>query len=223
LTPSLTLRVTFSSTLWAIFSNTQWASIAVKERYGLSRRLVWLLLLLAWSPGCIGLRGRAASAVAPSNAPVFVANQNQEVVWEQIVDVVHDYFDIARENRLDGIIETKPRVGSSLLEPWHGDSVGLQNRLESTLQSIRRRGFVNVTPAEGGFLVSVEILKEQEDVKVTPDKSAGGSTFQENRPLQRDLTLVVGDEAPKGWIALGRDVDLEIRILNGIRKATSGG
>lgn len=189
----------------------------------LSRPSVWLLLLVLWSPGCIGLRGRTATAAATSNAPIFVASQNQEWVWEHVVDVVHGYFDISRENRLDGVIETKPRVGSSILEPWHGDSVGWQNRLESTLQSIRRRGFVSVTPAEGGYLVSVEILKEQEDVNVTPDKSAGGSTFQENRPLQRDLTLVVGDEAPQGWIALGRDVDLEMRILNGIRKATSGG
>lgn len=185
-----------------------------------SRRLIFLLLFTLGS-GCAGIRGRTAT-VAPSNAPVLVASGNQEWVWEQVVDVVHDYFDIARENRLDGIIETKPRVGSGLLEPWHRDSVGLQNRLESSLQSIRRRGFINVTPAEGGYLVSVEVLKEQEDVESTPDKSAGGSTFQESRPLQRDLTLVVGDEAPQGWIAMGRDVDLEIRILNGIRKATSG-
>jgi len=185
-----------------------------------SWRLIFLLLF-ALGSGCAGLRSRTAT-VAPSNAPVLVASGNQERVWEQVVDVVHDYFDIARENRLDGIIETKPRVGSGLFEPWHRDSVGLQNRLESSLQSIRRRGFINVTPAEGGYLVSVEVLKEQEDVESTPDKSAGGSTFQESRPLQRDLTLVVGDEAPQGWIAMGRDVDLEIRILNGIRKATSG-
>lgn len=189
----------------------------------LLRRSVLFLMLLACSPGCVGLRGRTASDAGSSNAAVLVASQDQEWVWEQVVDVVHGYFDIARENRLDGIIETKPRIGSGVLEPWHGDSVGLRNRLESSLQSIRRRGFVNVIPAPGGFLVSVEILKEQEDVNVTPDKSAGGSTFQENRPLQRDLTLVVGDEAPKGWIAMGRDIDLEIRILSRIRKATSGG
>lgn len=170
----------------------------------------------------MGLRGRAASA-APSNAPILIASQNQDWVWEHVVDVVHDYFEIARENRLDGIIETRPRIGSGLLEPWHRDSVGFHNRLESSLQSIRRRGFVNVTPAEGGYLVSVEVLKEQEDVNANPDKSVGGSTFQESRPLQRDLTLVVGDEAPQGWIAMGRDIDLEIRILDAIRKATSRG
>lgn len=177
------------------------------------------LLLLVLSTGCIGLRGRAP---APDTAqivnPVFIAHQDQEFVWERIVDVVHDYFEIARENRLDGVIETKPLVAAGILEPWHHDSVGLDNRLEGSLQSIRRRGFVNVTPAQGGYLVSVEIFKEQEDVITTPDKSAGNSTFQENRPLQRDLSLVVGDSAPEGWIALGHDQALEARMLQQIQK-----
>lgn len=169
--------------------------------------------------GCAGLRGRApAQDAAQIVNPVFIAHQDQEFVWERIVDVVHDYFEIARENRLDGVIETKPLVAAGILEPWHHDSVGLDNRLEGSLQSIRRRGFVNVTPAQGGYLVSVEIFKEQEDVITTPDKSAGNSTFQENRPLQRDLSLVVGDSAPEGWIALGHDQALEARMLAQIQK-----
>lgn len=176
------------------------------------------LLGLVLSTGCAGLRGRQPPPVAAQTVnSVFVANNDQEFVWERIVDVVHDYFEISRENRLDGIIETKPLVGAGILEPWHHDSVGLDNRLESSLQSIRRRGFVNVTPAQGGYVVSVEIFKEQEDVTTTPDKSAGNSTFQENRPLQRDLTLVVGDAAPTGWIALGHDQALEAKMLKQIQ------
>ena len=139
-------------------------------------------------------------------------------MWERTVDVVHDYFEIARESRLDGVIETKPLVAAGMLEPWHRDSVGLENRLEGTLQSIRRRAFINVTPAEGGYLVSVDVFKEQEDVTTTPDKSAGNSTFQESRPLQRDLSLVVGDSAPDGWIALGHDQALESRMLKQIQQ-----
>lgn len=185
-------------------------------------RLVSSLLCvsgLVLGTGCIGVRGRAPAAVAAQTVnSVFIANEDQEVVWERIVDVVHDYFEIARENRLDGIIETKPLVAAGILEPWHHDSVGLDNRWEGTLQSIRRRGFVNVTPAQGGFLVSIEIYKEQEDVITTPDKSAGNSTFQENRPLQRDLTLVVGDAAPQGWIALGHDQALEARLMRQIQQ-----
>ena len=139
-------------------------------------------------------------------------------MWERVVDIVHDYFEIARENRLDGIIETKPLVAAGIFEPWHHDSVGLGNRLEGSLQSIRRRGLINVQPAQGGYVVSVEIFKEQEDVTTNPDKSAGNSTFQENRPLQRDLSLVVGDSAPKGWIALGHDQALEAKMLKQIQK-----
>ncbi len=179
---------------------------------------LFLCLLLVLVTGCAGLRARtSAQEAVPVVNPVFIAHQDQEYVWERVVDVVHDYFEIARENRLDGVIETKPLVAAGILEPWHRDSVGLNNRLEGSLQSIRRRGFINVLPAEGGgYLVSVEIFKEQEDVLTTPDKSAGNSTFQENRPLQRDLSLVVGDAAPEGWIALGHDQALEARMLRQI-------
>ncbi len=177
------------------------------------------VLILVLGTGCIGMRARTPAPVAAQQvSTVFVANNDQEVVWEYIVVVVHDYFEIAREIRLDGIIETKPLVAAGILEPWHKDSVGLGNRLEGSLQSIRRRGFVNVTPAQGGYLVSVEIYKEQEDVVASPDKSAGNSTFQESRPLQRDLTLVVGDAAPQGWIALGHDQALEDRMLRQIQQ-----
>ena len=182
------------------------------------------LLGLVLCGGCSFLHGRSQS---PPSAQlrtqvvnqIFIAHADQDVVWERIVDVVHDYFEIGRENRLDGIIETKPLVAAGMLEPWHHDSVGLDNRLEATLQSIRRRGFVNVMPAQGGCWVSIEIFKEQEDVLTTPDKSAGNSTFQENRPLQRDLTLVVGDAAPHGWIALGHDQGLEDRMLKQIQSS----
>ena len=170
--------------------------------------------------GCSGLRGgtRAQSAAPPVNS-VFISHQDPEYVWERVVDVVHNYFEIARENQLDGIIETKPLVGASILEPWHRDSVGLDNRLESSLQSIRRRGVISVQPADGGYFVTIDVYKEQEDVLTTPDKSAGNSTFQESRPLQRDLNLVVGDAAPEGWIALGHDQALESKMVNQIQKS----
>jgi len=37
--------------------------------------------------------------------------------------VLDEYFDIASENRLSGTIVTQPRIGSTLGEPWAGDSV----------------------------------------------------------------------------------------------------
>ena len=165
----------------------------------------------------------AAGCVAPGprqsmSNPIFVPANNAEAVWERTVDVIHSYqFPIARENKLDGAIETKYKVGSGLLEPWQRDSVGTPNRLESSLQSIRRRAFVNVTPVNGGYLVGVQVFKELEDLAGLAANSPGGATFQESRPLQRDLNLVVGQSAPSGWIALGRDGDLEQAMLHSLQ------
>ena len=36
-------------------------------------------------------------------------------------------FEIARENKLDGVIETQYKTGAGILEPWHPDTVGLSS------------------------------------------------------------------------------------------------
>jgi len=146
--------------------------------------------------------------------PVFVRANNQDAVWEHAVDVLHGhYFEIERENRLDGRIETSYKTGSGWLEPWHRDSVGSENRWESTLQPIRRKAFVSITPAEGGYFVGVEVLKELEDVQQAAH-SEGGATFLDNSPLRRDLNAVVGQSSPSGWIPKGRDPALEALMLS---------
>jgi hypothetical protein len=78
------------------------------------------------------------NATVPVSNPLLVTG-NEEVVWERAVDVLHEFqFEIGRENRVGRVIETIPKVGSGLLEPWQHDSIGFDNRLESTLQPIRR-------------------------------------------------------------------------------------
>lgn len=171
-----------------------------------------LFPLIALWLSCAGSGCALFQPAVPAN-PFFVAADNHEAIWERTVDVVHDYFEIARENKLDGVIETQPIVGASLLEPWHRDTVGLTNRLESTLQSIRRRGFVNITPTPGGYLVGVEVFKELEDAPGITPQTPGGATFQQGRPLRRDFGLVVGQAPPAGLIVLGRDEALERVML----------
>lgn len=173
-----------------------------------------IFLMLCGLLVCGGCQSLRQAAPGPAVQPLFVASGNQNAVWERTVDVLHEYpFAIRREDRLDGVIETEYKIGSGLLEPWHQDSVGHYQRLESTLQSIRRRVVVNVTPAEGGFYINVEAYKELEDVVGLAANSAGGATFQESTPLQRDLDLVVGQTTPSGWISQGRDFALEQDIL----------
>lgn len=188
------------------------------SRYGLAcRGLIAVCLCLAGWCGCATIRPGAA----PTANPIIIRANDGQFVWERTVDVVHEYlFEIERENRLDGVIETKYKTGASMFEPWHPDSVGKENRLESTLQSIRRKAFISITPVDGGFLVGVEAIKELEDVSRAAN-SPGAATFLDNNPLQRDLNVVVGQATPSGWIPRGRDPQLEQAMLRSITTAFS--
>jgi len=180
------------------------------QRISLAVALVAVLL-----SGCATMPG---SGPVVSN-PVFVRANNSEEAWERTVDVVHDYlFEIERENKLGGILETRYKTGANFLEPWHRDSVGAANRAESSLQSIRRKAFLSVTPVEGGFMVGVEAHKELEDVARAAN-SPGAATFRDNTPLQRDLNPVIGQASPSGWIPKGRDMALEQAMLLSINRS----
>lgn len=165
-----------------------------------------LLLTAMLSVGCM--------SVPQVANPVFVRANNSEAVWEHAVDVLHAYqFPVERENRLDGQIESQYKVGSGVLEPWQFDSVTAGDKLESSLQSIRRRAVVNVSPVDGGYLVGIEVQKEIEDPENVIVNAPGYATFRENTPLDRDLNIVVGPSTPTGWIPLGRDGNLERSML----------
>ncbi|WP_291177820.1 hypothetical protein [Gimesia sp.] len=182
--------------------------------------LIKFLMLCILFTSCVS-GGSQPAPVTVSN-PIQITGTNQDVVWERVVDTIHNYkFAIARENRLDGRIETEYKVGSNFLEPWHGDSVGFDNRLESSLQSIRRRVFISVTPIEGGYLLGVEAFKEIEDVNTQVSTAPGGATFQQDLSLRRDLNLVQEHSNPVGWIPRGRDPALEQDILDSLQLAFS--
>jgi hypothetical protein len=185
----------------------------LRRFFGLVRFGLFALLLAA-APGCAALSG----PVAVSN-PIMVRANNPDDAWEKTVDVVHDYlFEIERENKLGGMLETRYKTGANVLEPWHKDSVGLDNRMESTLQSIRRKAYVSVTPVDGGYLIGVEAHKELEDVAKAANLQ-GAATFLDDNVLQRDLSAVVGQATPSGWVSKGRDMALEQSMLKSLQQA----
>jgi len=178
----------------------------------------WVVLpVLAWVCGCATFQPSAAQL---SSNPILVPASNFESVWERTVDVIHAFhFSVARESRLEGSIETDWKTGAGMLEPWHHDSVGADERLESSLQSIRRRAVVHVVPAEGGHLIGMEVFKELEDAPAALPNSAGAASFQESTPLDRDLERVVESDGGSTWIPLGRDIRLEQTILASLRRS----
>jgi hypothetical protein len=186
--------------------------------HGLLLKVV-LIVMLVSSTGCSGLFGNRSAG--PLQNPMFIPAVDRELLWNQTVDSVDDYFRIEREDRVrviggvltEGRIDTFPTIGSTMLEPWRTDSTSGYEKLHATLQSIRRRATVRVIPTEGGYLLDVTVQKELEDLDKPENATAGGYT------LRHDGTLVRQEGPPGrytvtlGWIPIGRDMRLEQRIL----------
>ena len=170
----------------------------------------------------------------PQNAAV-IPPLDAELVWTKMVDVADDYFKVQSEQRVvfaagvptEGRIDTFPQTGATVLEPWRGDSVGWNQRWESTLQSIRRIGTLRMIPDPAGWRVEVVVNKELEYLPRPMRATAGGASFRNDDSLYRygtplpTLGQQVGDQPrpvaaptpPAGWIPLGRDPLLEQRML----------
>lgn len=176
-----------------------------------------LLLAVFVTSGCAMTSGHDL----PRTNALLIPSSGLDATWERAVSVLHrNHFMIARESKLEGIIETEYRAGSNLLEPWHHDSVGFDNRLESTLQSIRRK--VIITFGQSGadqLMVTVHVHKEIEDVPGPTANYEGGATFSESNLFDRDLDQVVGQSSPSRWLPRGRDPHLESRLVSQIQGA----
>jgi hypothetical protein len=188
----------------------------------------WLLiaLLVCGFSGCGRLAYRLDNRI-PDNFvpnPLELPPASDEFVWSQVVDAVDDYFHIAREQPvqnsngiiLDGRVETSYRIGASLLEPWRKDSTSGFERLQSSLQSIRRRAIVTVRPGGAGYLLEVIVQKDLEDTDRSQYATEAASTIRhDGTVVRRDDNFDVSPQT-LGWIPLGRDTSLEQVILQDI-------
>ena len=185
---------------------------------------VTILLVLFTASGCRQLVYRLTSDVPPQFVPnpLELPPVADDFLWLQVVDTLDDYFRIARQqpvvNRadyvLEGKLETSYKIAGSILEPWRKDTTTGFERLQGTLQSIRRRAIVTVRPIATGYSVEVIVQKDLEDTDRTQyaTESTAGLRHDGSR-LSREDSF---DDSPQtlGWIPLGRDPTLEIAILN---------
>jgi hypothetical protein len=186
-------------------------------------------LLAAWAGSQIGCNSGPSGWRAPSVTRIFtptplaanplvVPSTDFEVLWNKTIAVVDKYFDIESENRLARTIKTQPQMGATIIEPWALDSVTLEDRFESSLQTIRRVAIIHIDPAPtGGFLVKVEVDKFLEDMAKPVTQPAGRAAFTNDFPVNRIREIVGPVPAPLGWIKKDRDRNLEQAILAGIR------
>lgn len=202
----------------------------------LTSKAIIVLMMLSCLSGCrafSNLQSAEPQAQLISQEiqnPIQVPLLDRFRVMEQVSDEVDDYFRIAREEQIrvvdnvmtEGWIETWPRIGSTILEPWHHDSTRGFEKLHASLQTVRRQAKVRVIPTGDSYSIDVKVFKELED-NPNPVRSAVSGKY-----LRHDNALDVGFEDPwrsrqnDGWISMGRDVSLEQRILRNILGRLSG-
>ena len=109
---------------------------------------VYLICLVIISHSLVGCRAFHAKHGRRANAPTVLPNPlpvplvDRWYVMEQVSDELDDYFRIYREERIrlvdnvmtEGWIETHPKVGGTILEPWHKDSTRGFERLHASLR-----------------------------------------------------------------------------------------
>jgi hypothetical protein len=174
---------------------------------------------LAFVSGCAPWRPQTCL-----DNPLAIPASTCDEVWDQIVDVVDDSFEIETEQRVRrvgdvltvGRIDTVPQTGSSFLEPWKKDAADLYERLHGTLQTLRRRATVQVIPTGDTFQVEVVVFKELEDLQMPQFSTAGSATFRHDGSMIRLEEPVGVQPYTLGWIPLGRDTALEQVMLNKI-------
>lgn len=168
------------------------------------------------------LTTRAPEKFVPN--PIELPHASDEFVWSQVVDAVDDYFRIAREqpvqNRselvLDGRIETAYQIGGSIFEPWRKDSTAGFERLQSTLQTIRRRAIITVRPRPRGYTLEVVVQKDLEDTDRSQYSTESTASRRHDGTVVRQEDRYADSPVTLGWIPLGRDASLEQVILRDI-------
>lgn len=168
--------------------------------------------------------------------PLYVAvpgaTQRIDATWETLADTVAQTFPIRSEQRVqltggvmtEGRFETQWQTAATIFEPWRRDTVGSFNRWQSTLQTLRRRAIVRVTPAAGGYEIGVRVDKQLEDLDRPELATAGAASLRNDSSLPSDrvnpINRVRGSER---WIDIGRDEPLEQALLRRFRERLTEG
>jgi hypothetical protein len=183
------------------------------------------LATLAMLPCASGCLGALVAPVDPATLgignPLFVSGGDREFIYNQVVDSLDDYFKIRSERRLKlvggivtpGRIDTFPVIGTTLLEPWRKDFALDRETTHNTLQTIRRFAVVEILPSDGGYLISVNVMKELEDLKQPQVSTLGRSATRFDNSLDRTAQTIEQEPNTLGWIPLGRDITFEQQIL----------
>jgi len=190
-------------------------------------RWLRLSMLLLAVGGCAGPRGADSPLLARAN-PFDTSNEivlatdrpgpeAYALLFERVLDVIDDDFDIAIASRYDGRIETQPRIAPGIEQAFRPGSPSLYERTLATFQTYRHRCFVVLQPSERGYLINVTVFRELEDLSNPTREIGPGAAFRSDQSIDRRYEIVDPAVVSNVWIPKGRDTPLEQKILRKIR------
>ena len=193
------------------------------------RFTVLMMLVIVCLSGCRILNTPDFPTVDPNVPqvanPLTLPLLGRALIMDEVSDELDNYFRIYKEERIrivdsvmtEGWIETHPKIGGTLLEPWKRDSLSGFERVHATLQTVRRFAKVRVIPVGDNYQVDVRVYKELEDLPEPVGSTISGRRLRHDNALDIDQPKIFVEQANKGWIPMGRDFALEQQILRNIQ------
>jgi hypothetical protein len=196
----------------------------------MGRDLRWCCVMALLATGC--------ASVAPLDNPLTVRPvvenpaivapgvpdaANYAEVWEKVVDILDDYYELKPTSRYAGYIETMPRVAPGYEQPWMPGSPDKRERLIATLQTIRNTAKVTITAGDrGGYKIYVEVLRELLDTPRPLRAASGAAVFQERPTSDRRFDVIPTESTLNpGWIPSGRDFAFEQLLLRRMQECSA--
>ena len=147
-------------------------------------------------------------------------------VFDRVLDVIDDNFEIAYANRYEGRILGKPTFAPGFEQWWKPGSPDKYERALVTLQAYRYRCEVRIREAHpSGYFVHVFVRKELKDYSAPATPYQSTAIFGDLGTVDRDRFVVVDPEATTPlsdgsdrWIPKGRDGHIEQIILRKLQK-----
>jgi hypothetical protein len=133
----------------------------------------------------------------------------------------HRDFAPERVDRDAGLIVTRPSTGQQWFEFWRSDSIGGYQLLESSIHTVRRIVTVHVDPvaqvgATDEYEVSVQVDKQRYSAPERQVTTASGALAIYSEHLPTTEGLAASRTEGEHWVPLGRDVELELYLLDKI-------
>jgi len=179
--------------------------------------LLSCLVVMAIFTGCAQKQRQPVAAVKP----LCMVNMDKVEFMKVAEDVLTKmYFAIEKADTDSGVLRTRPLSGAQFFELWRSDNAGGFNTAEANLSSIRRTAELQVSEEAGGQLcVACRVLTERLDIPEQKDVTSSGrayTLFSRSGQSIQEIKLNKEQEAKMAWIDMGRDAQLETRILSRI-------